>query len=327
MAKGDIKKLYEENKDDIIQKRLSGIQIKDIAKEYKINKTTLTDLLNSDNITIRPKLCNDDYKDILMRYKNGETMTNIAKCYGVGTKRISDYLKSQSVTLRTYSDFSRKYFLDEEYFDKIDTPNKAYILGLLYADGCCFVDEKTNRYNLIIALQETDIHILEDVKKELQYTGIISHIDLSKKRENGINTLDQERLCISNKHLVESLGKLGVVPRKTYCLTFPNFLSDNLIPHFFRGLSDGDGCILKTEARWKYAGTYDLLIGIKDYIKSNLGINSSVYKNKYEHENIYRLSIAGGKQVKKFLDYIYKDADLKLNRKYELYLNKYCKAA
>ena len=38
--------------------------------------------------------------------------------------------------------FRRKYNLDDNYFETIDTPAKAYLLGVLFADG--FVADKSN---------------------------------------------------------------------------------------------------------------------------------------------------------------------------------------
>jgi len=30
----------------------------------------------------------------------------------------------------------KKYLINEEFFDKLDTEDKAYTLGFIYADGC-----------------------------------------------------------------------------------------------------------------------------------------------------------------------------------------------
>lgn len=351
MAKGDIKKLYEENKNDIIQKFLSGLTIKEIANEYNFNYSTLKAMLHNDNIYKPNKINRNDEIDIVEKYNSGLNILDLTKIYHVGTKKISDILKSYNIKYRMnhndkQDDFdinnyhykngfnpygnrgnNRKYEININYFDTIDSPNKAYILGFIYADGHCCFDEIKHRYYLRICLKEDDKQILDNIKNELEYTGDIYHIDLSKRRANGVNASDQECLNINNKYIAQSLNKLGVINNKTYFLKFPNFLQEDLFQHFIRGLSDGDGCIVSTVSMWSYTGTYELLLGIKNIVEKKLNIHMSLIKQKKEHENIYRLQISGGKQVKKFLDYIYKDADLKLNRKYELYLNKYCKAA
>lgn len=60
---------------------------------------------------------------------------------------------------------------DEYLFDQINTPAKAYFLGLMYADGCVYhtVNSKNKTdYRTSICLQETDKTILERFRKELE---------------------------------------------------------------------------------------------------------------------------------------------------------------
>jgi len=58
---------------------------------------------------------------------------------------------------KSVSQAQRKYSLNENYFDEIDTSNKAYILGFLYADGY------NNRINntVVLSLFKQDREILE----------------------------------------------------------------------------------------------------------------------------------------------------------------------
>ena len=56
----------------------------------------------------------------------------------------------------------RRYKLNENYFNKIDTHEKAYVLGFLYADG-------SNRGDGITFTQDIErIDILENIKKALE---------------------------------------------------------------------------------------------------------------------------------------------------------------
>ena len=43
--------------------------------------------------------------------------------------------------------------------------------------------------------------------------------------------------------MVNDLINLGCIPNKSLTLTFPDFINDELLPHFIRGYFDGDGCI------------------------------------------------------------------------------------
>ena len=91
------------------------------------------------------------------------------------------------------------------------------------------------------------------------------------------------------------------------------------IPHFIRGLMDGDGCIYtkkRKNCRVTIVSNHIMVSEISDIVNENLKINSKVNKKT---ENVSSFSISGRLQVLKFLEWIYKDADLKLDRKYEKY--------
>ena len=61
---------------------------------------------------------------------------------------------------------------------------------------------------------------------------------------------------------------------------------------------------------------------MKDYIEKTLNI----HVQEYYHRNhiTYNIRVAGRNQVKKLLDFLYQDAELYLERKYNLYQNMYC---
>ena len=60
---------------------------------------------------------------------------------------------------------NKKYNYNENFFEEINTPEKAYFLGLLYADGTN-VQLPTTK-TMSITLQEQDVSILERFKKAL----------------------------------------------------------------------------------------------------------------------------------------------------------------
>lgn len=102
--------------------------------------------------------------DIINAYINGETALNISKRYNTHDNTIRRILKNNNVEIRGNKITSRKYNVNENYFDNIDTPNKAYILGLLYADGNNHIKNNT----VSIALQEEDVEILRLINKEIE---------------------------------------------------------------------------------------------------------------------------------------------------------------
>jgi len=116
------------------------------------------------------------------------------------------------------------------------------------------------------------------------------------------------------------LKKLGLTEKKSLTIRFPN-IDDNYTSHFIRGVLDGDGCIFVSK---KHNGTnrvtiisnYEFCYDLQKIVNENLNINSKVYNKT---KNVGCFSISGNKQIKKFLDWIYNDSDLKLLRKYKIY--------
>lgn len=212
---------------------------------------------------------------------------------------------------------SRLYHVNDNYFDVLDTPNKAYILGLLYSDGCNYV--KSNY--MFIELQDRDKAILEKIAKEMEITYPLIENKLHDKNPNWKNTY---RLNWHSEHMSKRLCELGVVPKKSLIIQFPQWMPDELMPHFMRGLMDGDGLI------WAKGGRYFITIAsskefcedLQAYVYNHFGdeYSSSINLTHNKEASNCRIWRLGQKQhVKTFLDWIYKDADLYLNRKFLTY--------
>lgn len=208
----------------------------------------------------------------------------------------------------------RKYNLNKNYFDSIDTEDKAYWLGFIYADGC--VDKSHKQ--LIISLSPIDYEHLS-----LFNHCIESDYSIKYRDNNRYITLQ-----ISCKHLVESLIEKGCVPHKSLILTFPNknTIPEHLIKHFIRGYFDGDGCIStilrrKTnrinpimECEVNFLGTKSMLEGISE----NIPISSIKI---FKFGKIYKFRVQSKKNIINLMDYLYEDSSFYLQRKYDKYIN------
>lgn len=75
-----------------------------------------------------------------------------------------------------------KHYYDENYFNVVDTKEKAYFLGLLYADGCNVNHPTTGE--LSITLQEEDSYILEKFKQVLKSDYPLENINKADKNSN-----------------------------------------------------------------------------------------------------------------------------------------------
>ena len=145
-------------------------------------------------------------EDIKMSYLNGESSPKIGKRYGVSHKIILKQLHQMNVIV-DQKKFVRKYDLNEEYFDVINCPNKAYILGLLYSDG----SNNPKKGTISISLQEEDMKLLEIVRKEIGSEKPLEYLDYSNKNDYGYHYKNQYRLLLFSQHMCQSLNEKGVI--------------------------------------------------------------------------------------------------------------------
>ena len=96
---------------------------------------------------------------------------------------------------------------------------------------------------------------------------------------------------------------------------------------FLRGYFDGDGHISKGKFKYNMSmvGTQSFCESVQS-ILNGLGIESHIYITTSDDKPTRTLMITKKRLCKKFFDYIYKDANLKLQRKYGVYIEKYCSA-
>ena len=184
------------------------------------------------------------------------------------------------------------YSMNENFFDVIDNENKAYFLGLMFADGN--VQSNGNFYRTRLGLHKKDELIIEKFKKVIGFNGPL------------YRTWDRTTIQLANKKIGESLISHGCVLNKTLVLKYPQTIPAHLTNHFIRGYFDGDGC-LSLNKRWKQAGagfsicgTQDMLQGISNELKS-LDIHCGIIQTG----NIYMLSVNGNRQIQVLLKWLY----------------------
>lgn len=262
------------------------------------------------------KINEDKYQEISELYMSGLSIKKLENIYNVSDSVIRRILKICNIRIRDNSHKGRKYSINEYYFDNIDIPNKAYILGLIYADGCNY--RKQNRVK--IELQEKDKDILTKINNEINSDKPLSFINLNDKNKNWQNTY---RLDITNKHISEQLDNLGVMPNKSLILEFPTKeqVPECFLRHFIRGYFDGDGHIEWSKTKFiSIASTFKFCQEINNILINKLEIkNSSIYNTYNKNSNTKVLHIFKKENIKKFLDYIYENAELYIQRKYDIY--------
>lgn len=269
---------------------------------------------------------NDIQQQIMKDYESGLSVLALSKKYGYKYDKTYSIIRENNLSIRGNDFYSKKYYCNSKVFDVIDTEEKAYWLGFLYADGC--IVETENNLKLSLAISVNDIKHLEKFKDFMNTESPI-HI----YRAKGFDS-EYCRIQITDRYLCEQLIRKGMYIRKTEILTFPCFLEESLIRHFIRGYVDGDGCITyytnKNTSRLVFAlkicSTKEMLIEISAYLPKRNDRSVTLEKRNKNNVNNYSVSYGGNIQVKNMLDYLYGNSTIYLDRKYERYLllKNYC---
>ncbi len=271
-------------------------------------------------MTVKIEFSNDQKIDIKNQYLvNKKNINQIALKYNISVTPIKLILKELNVKIRKPQETSRKYTIDENYFENINSKNKAYCLGFLMADG--YNDEVRNVIQLAVC--KKDIEVLKFFNKELKCNKPIRNI-VSNKYES-------VRQDFCSKKLSLDIKKYGCIQKKTETLTFPNNINDELLNDFIRGYFDGDGCFYYCIVNRKNGSSTIMskvtitssvifLDSLKKILKNKLNITSNMSFRHFENKKIGTLTITGNLQVIKFMSWIYNDPETYcLSRKKEKY--------
>ena len=99
---------------------------------YNSSIGPISNALKVNNIKIRKYNCQIYIKNAVEMYKNGYSLTKICKKYNMNRVNLSNYLKDNGFNVQNFHNIVK---FDEHVFDCIDTEEKAYWLGFIYADG------------------------------------------------------------------------------------------------------------------------------------------------------------------------------------------------
>ena len=265
-----------------------------------------------------------EQKDYIQkRYDEGVGSLTIAKELGITVSRVSGYIK-RHMSPRDHKHAHIKATCNDNYFDVIDSEDKAYWLGFIMADGYISCHKQASK-KLGISLSTQDINHLEKFKSYINFSGNIkTYINTSGYKVGS----QYSRLIVSSDHLCNALEKLGIVEHKTKIAQFPKQLQlpfCKFKKDFIRGYIDGDGSIAitttsKTPAfKLGIVGTYDMLTNIRAFFVHNgLHVPKNYYKRRPEHV-VFQYDFGGNRQVYNALKLLYEDATVYLDRKYQRY--------
>lgn len=246
-----------------------------------------------------------------------ESSRSIAKLFGVS--------KSVTERLSFFTDRRREIIdVNEDYFEVIDTEDKAYWLGFLYADG--YVKKrKGNSCTVEVCLAEIDREHLEKLKSALNSD---SEIRRKMSKCDGKEFISY-RFSVHREKMYNDLVEKGCIENKSLKLTFPNidiFENKDLVKHFIRGYVDGDGSLGiygdKRIPNISILGTFEFLNGVLEWLKTdgNIETKANVIRcTSKGKENIFQIGFSS-RNAHRAISYLYEDSSIYLDRKYDKYL-------
>lgn len=252
------------------------------------------------------------YKKILKYYNTGDyKLKELSLKYGIKYDTISINIRKLGAVTNPHG----KIYMNSNIFEKIDSEEKAYWLGFLYADGSIYKNNK-GHYRFELGLAEKDLTHIEKFKKFVNSKHNIKYRIKTKSF----------RLSFNDPQFAKDLIELGCVPNKSLILTFP---TEEQVPlelqkHFIRGYFDGDGYLSKPPRGLGISllGTNEFLNSLLDYMYSVINITKKnpLKKDKRHLNNTYYFEFSGD-NARYFLKHIYENSNIHLDRKYNLFEN------
>lgn len=319
----------------IVQAYLDGKSLTQIARENGHCCLYIKNILVKNNIYKPPQKPNPiNKKEVISLYNQGMNGKNIALRLGIKYTTFIGWAKRNKITLRQREyktrpkddiaklveinktnywydiDYDKslrnfaKYHLDSTFFNKIDSEEKAYILGYWYADG--------NVYKTSLQATSMDLDILQKIKYYLKFSGPIR-----SKRSSQNNNI-YYNIYIRCAEMAKSLINNGCPEKKSLILKFPptDILPQHLVHHFIRGYFDGDGSIFcsmsKGHPEWAmgFVGTKEFMDGVVEHL--NIPVR---YNQTRPGRNNWTITFCKSEYLEKVLHYMYKDAHISMNRK------------
>ena len=234
----------------------------------------------------------------------------------------------------------KNYKANFNYFDIIDTPQKAYWLGFIFADGYIAKRDRGNRieYNLKFSLKTSDASHLEKFASDIESNYPVHYYKSKGFAVSGGDREDNEeaRLFITNKYMCKLLYEdYGIIPNRTSISKILEVLPESLYKYFILGLFEADGSFTKYELKSgkekgsiKFSATFGGSEEILRFVESVLiqedilpNIERKIQQRHKGADGTWRsIRITGRNCVTKLLNWLY-DSPIHLERKYQKYVS------
>lgn len=256
--------------------------------------------------------------EMIELYNNRCSYQKIAKEFGCSKSHVMKLLEGKVVS-RNNHEKGKVKTCNEYYFDNIDSEEKAYWLGFIFGDGFIY-DEKLGEHSgiLYISLSSEDKNHLYKFRDAINSSHAIYTYDNSKGYSNG----KLSRIKINSNYIVNSLKQHGMVANKTNVIGSPQNINEEFYLPFIRGFFDADGSIMMWHDHgslyWSvsFCKTPELL----SFVENTFDYKWIWSQRKENNNRCKTITLNKKADTIDFLNKLYENASVYLDRKYERYL-------
>jgi hypothetical protein len=256
------------------------------------------------------KLLNDIGIEKLKEIYNEEgTLTNATNKLGICLETLRKYFKVHNI------DYNKQvvYDVDHQFFSR-ENEASMYWAGFCGAD----INIAKDKPRLSLGLATKDKKHLIKFKNYVKTTApIVDSIRIDERPSFKSKIYYISKIRFTSQQMVNDLRKFNIVPAKTYTYTIPDWIEEHpLCHHFLRGLIDGDGWIRDREAVG-LCGTKECVWKAIEILSKKCGINIEDFNFNSKKPTVWQFNIVIKPLRKKLVEYLFRDATIYLDRKYE----------
>nr|WP_145401689.1 LAGLIDADG family homing endonuclease [Paenibacillus xylanexedens] len=262
---------------------------------------------------------------------DGKSKVEIKKMYNIRDQKVIDrWFKEANLQPRENGSL---YSFNKNYFDQINTEDKAYWIGFIWCDGYVCKRERSGRtsYEFKLDLAAEDEEHLYKLRNALD-----ANYEIKKYifKNSFLNNQAVRRLYICNKYFASQLHEdYGLEANRKNIDKLISKIPKELIRHFIRGVLDADGSlnssIVKDHGKLRYKAQLDFTTyqEICMFINNHFfeaGLTNQLMKITTRHDDrdgeCRRISFSGNEQVPRLITYLYYNSNTYLDRKMKKYI-------
>lgn len=235
---------------------------------------------------------------LVKQYNSGYSTKYLANYYNCSIITIQRKLRNaENCNFRSVGHGSKKYKVNENFFDIIDNEDKSYWLGVMLTDG------STSCKLVRLGFKKDDESHLEKF-----LTSISSSHPIKHQNKNGHI---QSYVSIGNKHMRDSLIYKGIISGNKQVFK----INSELERHYWRGAIDGNGQVDSESNTIGIVGTKEICEAFKAFCQKHVDTRANVKK----HGNIWSFRLHGNLAFD-LTKVLYQKSSIYLTRKYQEYL-------